>query len=217
MADDPLAPIQPGDDVRKIFSASRQNALADAARIVRGSLPVRWARKRNRKHAKPGDPTKLFELKTALTPGGTADAYPLDDEGEPITDDSDVVFEVEDVRGIYRGRAKDAYSSPHDQGSRGEARLRNGVWEITYLTPHALAIRGQLTDDLADTDSTFDIDNVIILQPEGSIIVDHDPADATTVNNTFAHEGDNNGIARADWNQSTGEWDSLQTACKAES
>lgn len=159
---------------------------------------------------------KGFELKTALVPGSPADAHPLDANGDPITD-ADRVFEVTDPKGIYRGRARNAYASPHNRGSRGEAswNAATGTWVISYLEPHALAIRGQLTAALADTDATFTIDNIVVLQPEGAIIVDQDPAGPLTVNNTFTHEGDNNGLARADWNQSSGEWDSLQTACKA--
>lgn len=74
MADDPLAPIQAGDDVRKILSASRQNALADAARIVRGSLPVRWGRnKTHRKHA--GQHLWAYAILTeTLVPNGSAEA-----------------------------------------------------------------------------------------------------------------------------------------------
>jgi hypothetical protein len=156
---------------------------------------------------------KLFELKTALTPGSTADAYPLDDEGDPITDDADVVFEVVDTRGIYRGRAKDAYSSPHDQGSRGEARLRNGVWEITYLQPHALLIRGQLTADLEATDATCTIDGVEVMQPSGAIIVTTDPAANVTSTNRHKHEGSENGEVTAAWDEANDVFYNVQTDC----
>lgn len=156
---------------------------------------------------------RRFELKESLTPGETVEAYPLDDQDAPITDSS-AVFEVTDARGVYRGRAKDQYASPHNQGSRGEAVWRRGRWEIDWLTPHALAIRGELTADLETTAETFTIDAVDVLQPEGAIIVDQDPAQPITVNNKFTHEGNEDGLARADWNQTTAEWDSLQTQCK---
>ena len=156
---------------------------------------------------------KLFELKTALTPGSTADAYPLDDEGDPITDDEDLVFEVEDVCGVYRGRAKDAYDEPHDQGSRGEARLRNGVWEIVYLTPHALVIRGQLTAALATTDSTCTIDGLEVMQPSGAIIVNSDPAAAMTSTNRHSHEGSEDGEVTAMWDEYNDVFYNVQTDC----
>ena len=87
MADDPLAPIQPGDDLRKLFSASRQNALAAAARVVQGHLPVRWARKRK---AKGGSHLWGFaKLAEELLPGASAEAKLQ--TGDPPTDSDETI------------------------------------------------------------------------------------------------------------------------------
>jgi hypothetical protein len=154
---------------------------------------------------------RRFELKDDLAPGGTADAYLLED-GEV---NEEKVFEITDKRGIYRGRKKDKFVSPHDQGSRGEAEYRDGEWQIRWLTPQSLMIHGKLTADLATTDSTFTIDGVTVMNPIGGLITDQDPGDDVTVYNIFSWEGDNNGIVVAVWNQDTGRWEAIQVECPA--
>jgi len=67
-----------------------------------------------------------FELYDALTPGEMALAYPrwYDVEtNQYVTDvDDDKSFYVSDILGLHRGRAREAFDSPHNEGSFGEAR-----------------------------------------------------------------------------------------------
>lgn len=162
--------------------------------------------------------TRQFELKDALTPGGSATAYRRNwnDTSEEWEADTDDEFEVYDELGIYRGRAKDAYSSPHDEGSIGWAqKQKSGRWEITHLTPAALMIRGQNTAAVATTDSTFTIDGVAVAHPIGGIITDQNPAGNITIYNVHDMEGDNNGEVTAIWNEATDHWEGVQMDCPA--
>ena len=189
-----------------------QRVIPYVERSMKNTLP-----RRARWHGGGNTKERHFELKDALTPGGTATAHPLEwdnDAGDwTVNTEAADEFEVEDLRGIYRGRAKDAYSSPHNQGSRGEARLRNGVWEITYLQPHALLIRGQLTADLETTDATCAIDGVEVMQPSGAIIVTTDPAANVTSTNRHKHEGSENGEVTAAWDEANDVFYNVQTDC----
>ncbi len=167
-----------------------------------------------------GKPERFFELKTALTPGELAEAHPATWDGEAwiVNTEEDAVFDVRDTLGVFRGRARDAYSEPHNLGSRGLARWcsEQDVWRIVELQPHALTIDGKLTDDLATTDSTFEIDNVRVMQPTGAIIVHADPAEPITVNNKFSWEGDEEGYVQAQWNEAIAEFDEDQVECPVE-
>ncbi len=166
-----------------------------------------------------------FELKDALTPGGFATAHPLswDSDASDWAVDTTAAkeFTVHDIWGAFRGRAKDAYTSPHDQGSRGVAiwNGERGIYQIAELTPHALMIRGKLTATLVTTDTTFTIDEDIggvgIMQPTGGLITDQDPAGNITVYNIFSWAGDNNGACIAAWNENTDHWEALQVECPA--
>ncbi len=164
------------------------------------------------------DRIRWFELKNDLVPGGSAGAYSLNLSGNPITNDASTEITVYDALGQFMGRAKDKFSSPHNQGSRGVARWCNYFkkWHVEKLTPHALMIRGIATDDVAEGDDTFDIEEVRILFPTGAIICDHDPGEDTTVENIFKHAIDEGYPAQANWNQQSGEWDSVQSACPEE-
>lgn len=161
---------------------------------------------------------QYFELKDAIEPGDTsATAYLRFWNGSAYETTTEIEFEVYDVLGIHRGRAKDAFSSPHDDGSFGSARFKSasGQWEIDDMTPHALMIHGQLTADLATTDSTTTIDGTEIMQPVGGIITNTDPAASITVNNLFSFEGDNDGQLIAVWNEEDEDWDIIQVECPA--
>jgi hypothetical protein len=165
------------------------------------------------------DTERHFELKDALTPGGNATAHPLewDSDAGDWTVDTDAAdeFEVYDVLGVFRGRAKDAYGDPHSQGSRGVARYdgERGVWRIVELTPHALVIRGQLTAALATTDATCTIDGLEVMQPSGAIIVNSDPAAAMTSTNRHSHEGSEDGEVTAMWDEHNELFYNVQTDC----
>jgi hypothetical protein len=140
-----------------------------------------------------GDPPVLFELKDALAPGGTATAYLLKWGGASYAPDTAVEFEVYDPFSHFRGRAKDAYSSPHDAGSRGIAGMcvgGNGFLIQEMLTPHALMILGQATAAYAGSD--FSIDNLEVMQPIGGIITTADPATSISLTNLSGLAGDDN-------------------------
>ena len=72
-------------------------------------------------------PERRYELKDnmpasgAVAAGQQATAHPVDSEGTVDTTAARE-FEVYDQYGVFRGRAKDAFSTPHNQGSRGIAR-----------------------------------------------------------------------------------------------
>ena len=122
-------------------------------------------------------------------------------------------FEVYDIHGLYRGRARDAYDSPHNRGSRGSACLRtvSGYWEIIQLEPHALMIQGAATADW--TSATFTIDGVIVLQPIGGIITNTDPGDDITVSDTFDWDGSEDDIVIAVWDESSDTYKAIQISC----
>jgi hypothetical protein len=185
-----------------------------------GSTGEQWCRVRiSNPSSGSGVYRVLFELKYDHTPGGTTGVYPRDYDGADwVTDvDDDRVFSVRDERAVYRGRARDKFSSPHDRGSYGEALRFPGCsdWIMVWLEPHALMVKGQLTDDLASTDSTFEIDGFEIMQPTGGLIVDQDPGDDLTIQNTFSCEGDDNGIVIAEWNEAQAHWEAQGIACPA--
>jgi hypothetical protein len=156
---------------------------------------------------------RRFELKDALAPGGNATAYLWESDGP----NTDIEFEVYDALGTCRGRAKDAYGSPHNQGSRGYAAFMPETehWEVISVQPHALTIRGQATGDVATTDSTFTIDGTAVMQPTGGLITDQDPAGNITIYNVFSWEGDEDGEVQADWNEGTDRWEASQFECPA--
>lgn len=155
---------------------------------------------------------RRFELKDALTPGSNATAHPLDKDGVVDTTAANE-FEVYDFHGLYRGRARNAYSSPHNRGSRGEAKRHSdsGHWEIVQMEPHALMIKGAATADW--TASTFTIDGVTVLQPIGGIITNFDPAGNVTVTDTFDWDGSNNDTVIAVWNETSGIFEAIQIIC----
>jgi len=170
-----------------------------------GYEPVRLPR------AKSPDTVRAFELKDAHTPGATSTAYLRTWDGDSYETDTDTEFEAVDERGVFRGRAKDAYSSPHDEGSLGEAVLRNGQWEITWMTPHALKIQGAAVGDFTASSTT--IDGVTVMQPSGAIIVDQDPAAAMTVYDIFNWDGSEDDLIIAVWNENTDHWEIQEIVC----
>ena len=161
-----------------------------------------------------GEGIRRFELKDALTPGGNATAHPLD-KNDTVDTEVDNEFEVYDFHGLYRGRARDAYSSPHNRGSRGYAKYvaDSDHWEIYQLEPHALMIQGSATANW--TAATFTIDGVIVLNPIGGIITNTDPAANVTVSDTFNWDGDNNATIIAVWDESTDTYKVIQSTCPA--
>jgi len=152
-----------------------------------------------------------FELKEALTPGGTVDAYYLDAAGSI---QSGVVFEVTDVLGVHRGRANGAFSSPHHRGSQGYAWYMHDLerFEIMKLQPHALQIMGDLTADVSGGIS-FTMENVYVMQPPGAIITDTNPASSTFSVTNREFDGDEGDEAIATWDENDGDWKALDVMC----
>ncbi len=90
------------------------------------------------------------------------------------------------------------------------------VWAIVRLgterQPNALMIRGLTTAEVAESDETFVIDNIVIMQPTGGLIVDQtppvDPGDTMTIYNVqqlYLSADDTEVVA--EWNESTGHWE----------
>ncbi len=139
-----------------------------------------------------------FELNAHMPPGGTAAAFPRDFDGTDsyVTDTGGTEFDVHDMLGIYRGRKRGAYSSPHDTGSRGIAQLRNGIWQIISMQPHALTIEALTNGAVLTSDAIITIDTVKILNPIGAILAEGLP---TQVENTFSDAADTNAVLIAVW------------------
>lgn len=162
--------------------------------------------------ASPSEQFADFELKYDLTPGGNTTAH-LRINGET---DTDTEIEVYDSQGCFRGRGKDVYAEPHNEGSIGRARFNSesGHWEITVLTPHALMIRG-LTSAAVVGESTFTLAaTVSVYQPTGGIIVTQDPATAVTIQNTdMVWTIDSGAPVIAVWNEAGANWQAIQAKC----
>ena len=165
---------------------------------------------------------RRFELKDNLPASGSviagqqATAHPVNAAG--VVDTAvDQEFEVYDELGVYRGRKKDKYSSPHNQGSRGIARWSKDAqkWFIVSMQPHALQIMGVINEagDVAAADSTFDVDAVYVMQPPGAIITDTDPASSTFGITNREFDGDNNDEAIATWDEKDTDWKALDVMC----
>ncbi len=139
-----------------------------------------------------------FELAAHLFPGDSALAYPRDFDGtdDYTTDLSGTKFTVHDMLGIHRGRAQGAYSSPHDDGSRGIAQKRNGLWQIIAIQPHALKIECLTNGAVLTSDTNITVDNVKILFPIGAIFAEGLP---TEIVNRFSDAADTNAIVTASW------------------
>jgi len=160
---------------------------------------------------------RRFELKAALTPGGSATAYQRvwDGAAWQTIVDSRAEFTVVDDLGLHRGRGRDAFGSPNDAGSKGRARWDGETdrWVILWMEPSALMIRGVTYAVVATTDATFGIDSLSLIQPIGALITDQNPAAWITVQNTYEWEADAGAPAAAVWNEAEAEWEAIQVAC----
>ncbi len=162
-----------------------------------------------------GDATEQrhFELKSAHTPGSTTPAHPQDWNGSAWVTDTDSAreFDVTDPLSEYRGRGKDTYSTPHDDGSIGVAE-QNSVsdeWEIVRMQPNALALEGSIY-----ADATLEADGVHVMNPSGAIIVDQDPAGNITFTNPHSHADiDEDMLVYLVWDESIPGWTERQKDC----
>ncbi len=167
---------------------------------------------------------RRFELAEDLDPSSTTvDAHPLnwDTETEAYVADTDEdkTFLVSDPTGSLRGRKKDKFSSPNDQGNRGWAMKPHDVdleigkdrWEILRMQPNALLIRGQATANW--TASTMTIDGVVVMQPDGGLITDQDPGGDITVTDFFDWDGSENDDVFAYWDAESVTWKQAMVPC----
>ena len=174
--------------------------------------------------AQGGGASLWVELKTslpssgmtaALTAGQSATAHPRDWDSDTktwVTDtDSAREFTVVDVRGVYRGRAKDDLGSPNDEGSIGRVVLNktSDQWEIRELTPIATILGGlvdESEDDVAHTDATYNVQSLEVMQPHGGLL----PAtDLEEVNNTLGFPSTDGASVLVFWDEANLEWDSI--------
>lgn len=154
-----------------------------------------------------------FELKDNHTPGSTSTAHPQDWSGAAwVTDTAaDREFEVTDPFSEYRGRGKDTYGSPHDDGSLGVAERNplSGAWEIVRMQPNATEIEGDIY-----ADDTLELDNWHVSKPNGGIVVDQDPAGNITFYNPHNHPDiDADMLAWIVWDTGTATWKERQKDC----
>lgn len=173
--------------------------------------------------AAPGDTSIWVELKTKMPSSGSVAAnqstvaHPRDWSGSAWVTDTDAGREITiyDTLGKFRGRGKDDFSSPHNQGSIARVVLNadNARYEIRDMTPHALWIRG-LSDAAWTTPSTLDIAaSAVVMQPSGAIITHTDPAVKIPVNDVRDWEGASGVVIEAFWDESTQEFKARMVPC----
>lgn len=149
-----------------------------------------------------------FVLTTDLD-GTSAEAKRLDWNGvdDELVEDSKT-FTVWAPSGKYVGIA----------GVTGRAIYMHDArrWEVLELLSYG-RIKGQLVGAMDTTDGTWTIDQIEVLF--GADPRD-DPSDAdeevTVYNTDHTMEGDDNGIARAEWNPVQKRWELYQLTCKSE-
>jgi hypothetical protein len=157
-----------------------------------------------------------FQLSSsALTPGGTAQAYRLYYDGGIVVTDTEIT--VVDELGLHRGRATDAYGSPHNLGSRGLAWkcFDREEYAILWMQPAALWLRGVTEAAVNSTDATFELDSHAVAQPIGGLICDQDPGDTITVQNIHDWDIDSGASVLAAWNEAATQWEAVQVTCPA--
>lgn len=160
-------------------------------------------------------PDTAGTARSSVSPGQEVIAHPRDWNGSAwVTDTAGgSEYTVVDELGVYRGRGRSQYSSPHNQGSLGRSRFNSesGEHEIVQLEPHALMIRGTTTGEW--TAGSFNIDTVKVMQPIGAIITDYDPADDIPINDFLDFEGSSSDVIVAVWDEEDVDWKLLQKAC----
>jgi hypothetical protein len=150
-----------------------------------------------------------FQLKTSLTPGGTATAYLTEPDGTIIDESTPLVVTVTDTIGDKRAIGKDDRSAG---GALGLAEvLADGTVAIVELQANALLIRGLATAAVEDDDPTFMIDNIEILVPSGGLVADQvhptSTASTMTIYNRPALALDEDAEVVAEWNEATLHWE----------
>lgn len=152
-----------------------------------------------------------FELKYAMTPGDTVDAYYLDATGEI---QEDVVFAVTDILETRRGRA---FVDSETRGSQGYAVFtEDGLrFEILDMQPHALRISGT-SDVTVASDEHITLVNPVIMSPTGALAMEDLTAEFLVKNDgIFEWEIDSGGLVHAAWNEAAEQWEAVQAKCPA--
>ncbi len=207
-------------DVKDGDAAALASSFSGSAQIMKreSGLGLVWAVVRLGNVSNDFELHPHFELKTALTPGGTATAhlrrYDPDTDAYVTDTDEDLEFVVSDVEGLHRGRARDAFSSPHNEGSIGEARYfaESNRFEIERMQPHALWLVGDVYADFAEG-VDFEIDGTEIAFPIGSIITNTDPAANIPVTNIHNWDGSEDGVAEVRWNEEQVRYETPELDC----
>ena len=162
-----------------------------------------------------GRALRRFELKENLSPGLTVEAYDLvwDSDLGDFAVDVDSTFQLFDAMESNRGRKKDQFGDPNEQGSRGYASKQDpGTWEIVWMQPHPTVIKGDLTADLTAGDTSFFISNAKVMSPVGAIITDSDPTGNITVSNR-RFDGDSGDEVIAVWDEAAEVWKTPDVMC----
>lgn len=155
-----------------------------------------------------------FELKTNLPSSGTviagqsATAFFVKPNGVV---DTTTEFTVFDELGVYRGRAKDKFTTPNNQGSRGRAKLDvdKGRLYIVEMTPHVLRISGVTGSAVLPTTTQFTLSGTPeLMNPSGSLFM----VDLTTANlikNPLKLSFASGETIHAEWNEgaTTPQWE----------
>lgn len=82
-------------------------------------------------------------------------------------------------------------------------------WEVTVFETRATRVKGQLTSSMSSGSSTAVLDNTVALNGKWS----SPSSPGLTVYNIHAWDADNDGWARAEYNESDGHWELYQVDC----
>ncbi len=170
-----------------------------------------------------GDTSIWVELKNKMPSSGSVtanqstDVHPRNWNGSAWITDTTASEEITayDVLGKFRGRGKDDFTTPHNQGSLARIVLNSNsnLYEFRDMTPHATWIRG-LSDAAWTTPSTLDIAaTAVVMQPSGGIITHTDPAVKIPVNDVRDWEGASGVVVEAFWDESTQTFKARMVPC----
>lgn len=149
-----------------------------------------------------------FQLKYALTPGGSAEAYRMNwNTSAYVPDLTGATLTVHDTLSICRGRA--TASSPATAGSCGWCFFREDSqqWEILAMQPWALWVWASVdeTYGVAATRESFAVDAAALLQPIGGLL----PAAPDTAFNPLGLTFLDGDLVLLAWNETAVHWDAI--------
>ena len=176
-------------------------------------LIVYWDAQRQMYIATEDSHLQYFELKDDLnTSSNTVDAYPryYDHLTDKWITDEDVVLTLTDQLHTRKGRKRDKFFPPNDEGSFGRAvkHTVTNLWHIVDLVPTALWLSGIIVSDFNSDASVFFIKpNPTIDFPIGAVITDQDPAIVMVVFNPNDIWGSAGDRAEIRWNGVSRRWE----------